>query len=232
VEQEVPFTAFAGWAPVAVVLDAEEVIRQGVKMLASQGCRRIGFWMPRDQAVPEPGTSLPDHCPLTRVFQQSLELQGLRLDENLVKNNWHRLTATTRETFAQQGYRVAREVFQGDGPRPDGVVVTDDTMTHGALLALARLGVELGTDLKIASHSNRNAPVFLDHQDAIGRLEFDPLEVVERLFEVLESLMLKQPLRRPTSPFKGTNAIMIPPRVVLPPGENSAVGVRSGHTEL
>lgn len=232
VEQEVPFTAFAGWAPCAVVLDAEEVIRLGVRMLAGQGCQRIGFWMPRDPAVPEPGTNLPTRCSLTDVFRQSLAREGLPVDEALIKNNWHRLNATTKETFPQQGYRVAREVFQGDGPRPDGVVITDDTMTHAALLALARMGIELGTDLKIASHSNRNASIFLDQKDAIGRLEFDPLEVVQRLFEILESLMLKQPLQSPTSPFKGTRAIMISPTAVAPPGVGSALEIQQGQNVL
>ena len=59
-------------------------------------------------------------------------------------------------------------------------------VTRGALVALRQNGVAVGRDVKVVSHSNRNTDVLADYQDVLLRLEYDPAEIVTRMFEMME----------------------------------------------
>jgi len=94
------------------------------------------------------------------------------------------------ESHQEQGYRIALEVF--GGPRklwPDGLVFTDDMMTHGALLALQKLGVRVGRDVKVATHANTGSLVMRGHDEEVCLLEVNPAELVQTMFDQLETLM-------------------------------------------
>jgi len=91
-----------------------------------------------------------------------------------------------------QGFEWAMQWFGADSEpatRPDGVISTDDMLAQGILMALHRLGITPGRGVQIATHSNRDSPVLLGWQDQIFRIEYDPGEIVQLLFETLEILM-------------------------------------------
>jgi DNA-binding LacI/PurR family transcriptional regulator len=222
-EQEVPFTAFAGWAPYVVSLDATELVRQGVAALVNQGCRRIGFWKTSESLKadekPVPESSDPAH-----VFIQSLKAHQLPLVPELIKAAPRNLPDTGQdnsvsESFPEQVYRVAQEVFgTKKSDWPDGIVITDDTMTQGALLAMARLGVRPGRDVMLASHANKGTSVLLGDEDNIIRLEYDPAEVVRKLFALLETLMDGNTPENTSQYYFDAEALLVEPGVVMPHG--------------
>lgn len=213
--QGVPLTAFAGWAPHVVHLNHRTVIEMGIQALAERGCRHIGFWK---TAVPrlDPDEAPPDTCELSEIFMDVLSEQGLEVDRRLIQNNRHLNSSPGRESNVQQGYRTAREVFGGEGPRPDGIVVADDTMTQGALLAMAQLGIRPGRDVWMATHANKGTPILMDDYRGLIRLEFDPAELVSRLFRMLETLMAGQIPDTTTVHFSDVHIELVEPRLVEP----------------
>lgn len=194
ISQQVPMVAFAGYARFTVELDAPHVVRLGVKALAEQGCRRIGLWHPI--TLTRPLDIAADTAAMYReTLQQSLARQKLPYDPRLVRDNVHLLEARGQlfETHQEQGYRTAYEVFgRQDSPQADGIVITDDMMAHGALVALQNLGVRLGEDLRVATHANRGSDVLIGRADDITLIQVDPTEVVQAMFDTLETLMSGQ----------------------------------------
>ena len=71
----------------------------------------------------------------------------------------------------------------------DGVVINDDMMTIGALAAAKKLGLEVGTELKIATHANKGSSALREFEASLTLLEVDPNEFVEAMFGMLECLM-------------------------------------------
>lgn len=216
-DQGVPFTAFAGWAPFIVALYHTEVVRLGVEALVSKGCRRISLWKPTEAANPERDNKLQvDRVP--EVFETAMRLHGLVPEPALVRMDQSGEAPVSVDSFQQQGYRIVKDVFERDELRPDGVIITDDTMTRGALLAMARHGIHPGRDLQLVSHSNRGTGVLLDDEQVI-RVEFDPAEVVRRLFALLETLMAGQEPEGAVRYYIDSQALLIEPKVIFP--ENS-----------
>jgi DNA-binding LacI/PurR family transcriptional regulator len=220
--QGVPFTAFAGWAPYVVNLDYRGMIEMGIEALAERGCRRIGFWK-NGVAGQNSNEATPDSCSMTSLFREVMAERGLAVDEALIKNNWHLVLAGIHEQNVSQGYHTAREVFAGEGPRPEGIVIADDIMTQGALLAMAQLGVQPGRDVQIATHANKGTPIMLGDSDDLILLEFDPAELVSRLFRMLETLMGGGIPATTTVSHPDVEIEFIEPRLVLP----TEVGWRS-----
>jgi len=213
--QNVPFTAFAGWAPYVVNLNYHALVESGIRELKQRGCKRIGFWKPTSSRLDE-AEDRNDYCLLTRNFIECMAEQGLEVDASLIKNNWHLADVSTNESYSHQGYRTAREVFESTVNRPDGIVISDDSMTQGALLALAQMGIRTGHDVLVASHSNKGTPLLLESVNDMIRIEFDPAELVQRLFDMLETLMAGQ---TPTTTIKTAsdlNIEFVHPRVLLP----------------
>jgi DNA-binding LacI/PurR family transcriptional regulator len=134
---------------------------------------------------------------MTEVFERAVRECGLSTDAGLVRTNVEQTRLPARssqaESAQQQGYRTALEVFHGDRSQwPDGIVITDDMMTHGVLAAMAHLGIRPTVDVQIATHANKGITVFLGDPRGLIRLEYDPAEVVRRLFDILEALMNHQ----------------------------------------
>jgi DNA-binding LacI/PurR family transcriptional regulator/DNA-binding transcriptional regulator YhcF (GntR family) len=193
----VPVVSFAGSGSVTAAIDSDEVVRQGVRALAEAGCRRIGLWGP---VAPHRAAGPVDHA--RAVWRSALAERGLESDESWVRLNSHLLDNPRRLTSIsqqEQGLMTAQEVFgsdaHGSGDHshlPDGLVITDDMMTRGALTGLRKAGVNVGLregDLRIATHSNRDSPVLLGREADLWRLELDPGELANAIFSALERLM-------------------------------------------
>ena len=191
-EQGTPLVAFAGPGACMVALDGPAGIRLSVERLAAQGCTRLALWSPvppfrpSDDDGRRPG-------PGVEAFRHALDECGLEFDPRRVKTNRHLVPvpgSVTTETHQEQGYRTAYEVFGAAVlNRPDGIVLVDDMMAQGALIALRNLGVVVGEDVKVASHANRGSNALLGHEDALNRVEIDPSEVVHEMFDLLGTLM-------------------------------------------
>jgi hypothetical protein len=112
---------------------------------------------------------------------------------NLSPKDWSQSGLSGRIRESQQGIELAEKVFARPRSQwPDGVVITDDSMTRGALLALQRMGVALNRDIKIATYSNRGSAVLHGYEKDLTRIEFDAQELTEALFTMLEHLISKE----------------------------------------
>ena len=193
-EQEIPVVALA-YTPIApwrVKIDHAEGVRLGAEALIAQGCRRLGLWIPIGNGIGrQPGhASFPE----LDAFQGTLKKHKLPFHPELVWRNdelTDSVPAQATETEQEQGIRAATEVFGTNGAPtlPDGIVIDDDTMTRGALIALGRLGIQPGVDIKIASHTNRGSTVLQGYEDNLTLFEIDPSELVRAMYEMLETLI-------------------------------------------
>lgn len=190
--QHVPVVAFAGPAPWIVGLDGHELIRIGVEALAEQGCRRIGLWSPTGPSRHDKEV-LAETGAYESPFREALARCGLAFDPALVQPNEQRAgrdDAHAAGTHQAQGYQTTLEVFAADnGDKPDGIVSTDDMMTGGALGGFQKLGMRVGSDVKIATHANRGSPVLLGWEESLTVIEIDPFEIVQAMSDMLETLM-------------------------------------------
>lgn len=219
-EQGVAYTSFAAWAPYCIRLHDEEIVRQSVKALADQGCHQLEFWQYARPVYDKNGLKISDWKDLTGVFQESLRHCGLTVETNQARTNIEQVALPFRspvvESTQQYGYRLAMEVFQGERSKwPDGVIFTEDTMTQGALAAMAQLGIRPGTDVQIATHANKGTTKFLGEPQCLIRVEYDPAEVVQRLFDILEALMNRETPQGLVQYSPDTQVYLIEPQTVL-----------------
>jgi DNA-binding LacI/PurR family transcriptional regulator len=191
---KIPCVVFAGSSDYMVRLDGTAVIRQGVYALADNGCQRIALWRPVTAFRP---TSLEYivHPEEIGAFTEALHERGLPLIPRQVRQTLHLLTGQepkTTLTHQEQGYLLATEVFtapEADKERPDGIVFTDDMMTWGAITALNRLAVRVGTDVQIATHSNKGSHVLFGYEDVITEIQVDPEEIARAMFRLLDEAL-------------------------------------------
>lgn len=172
--------------PYTVGVDYDELIRLGIDALAEQGCRRLGFITPFGYHR-HPGAEFLDFD--LRTFAAELRRHGLRR-----KSAWvwdHRAPnkddGITRE---EQGNRAITDLF-ADGRKeyPDGLLIADDMMTRGALVALRQRGLAVGREVKIATHANTGSAVLHGYDTELTLIEVNLNEVVEAMFGMLERLM-------------------------------------------
>ena len=119
------------------------------------------------------------------------------------------------DTDQEQGFALSHKVFGPASPeeQPNGIVLSNDLLAHGALTALVKLGVRPGRDVQIATHANVGSPVLLGHEDIL-LIENDPEELAAAMFNLLEGLMSGD-----LSPSQGV-AISLAPRL-RPVGEHA-----------
>lgn len=176
--------------PPAVSIDHKELIRLGVSALAAQGCRRIGLITPHD-----PDSSVG--AGQIRSFRDALQRRHLGRDDAWV---WSRTLAPARvgATRDDHGARAFKTVFGGSGRVPDGLVITDDMLTRGLLLAAGTAGLQVGRDLRIATHANTGSPVLTEWADRVTRVEVDPDDIVDAMLGMLERLMMGEAVEEQT----------------------------------
>jgi|GEM_PF-651699 Transcriptional regulators len=191
----VPFVSYAGEAPHMVVSDHMPVITRGVEQLGLRGCRRIALWNPISPYRLYRRTI--DDFEMARrnteVFASALAEHGIPFVPELVDHNlhlWQNGEWRTLVSLQEQGYQMAYRAFREDASvKPDGIISTNDVMTHGALIALRELGIRVGRDIPVVSHANVGSPALLGDEKDLILVEVDPREIVQAMFEILEALM-------------------------------------------
>jgi DNA-binding LacI/PurR family transcriptional regulator len=176
-----------------VGIDYASVVAQGVAELARQGCRRIGLL-----TVLGCHRGMGFHDDLT-AYRSAIQSAGLPLQDAWI---WDRVPVGAAEedngSWSDFGRRAIEDMFTTTASgvpadeRPDGLVITDDMMAAGAIDALHGLGIHVGTDLRIATHANAGSPVLARDARRITRLQIDPAEVAQDLFDLLEAAMAGQ----------------------------------------
>lgn len=167
--------------PPVVTIDHRELIRLGVAALSAQGCRRIGLITPYDRDAPVGRI-------MVHIFKDALKRRHLRLHDAWI---WSQSAAPGRdgETRDERGARAFQALFGGGHKTPDGVIIADDMLTRGVLMAARTAGVEVGRNVRIATHANKGSPVLAEWAGRLTLIEVAPDEIVEAMFDLLEAFM-------------------------------------------
>jgi DNA-binding LacI/PurR family transcriptional regulator len=182
-EQGVPVVAFAGPARYSVLLSQRPLVEQGVAALVEAGCKNIELW------IPDSG-----HFPQTRAWLEAGFHKTLSSFTGIQGKVFCEAQPDTprNPSRSEIGYHYARARFDSaasSSQRPDGILLVDDILAQGVLVALTRQGIVPGRDVTIATYANAGSPALLGWQDQVIRIEYDLGSLVEMLFETLEDLM-------------------------------------------
>jgi DNA-binding LacI/PurR family transcriptional regulator len=167
-------------------LQENEFARLAVEALLKQQCRKIGWWTYQFAAYPlENMREVQAFRQLLQHHQQPLYPQAIRTP--------HLPNPQVPPSFQEQGYLLAKEVFEGPADTwPDGVIIADDMMTDGALVAFDELGLCVGRDLQVVTHANAGSPILFGRTKHMTVIEYDSALIAKTLFSALDLLMAGQ----------------------------------------
>ena len=191
-ENGVPVVTFAGGGRAMVMLDSPEFCRRAAAHLTEQGCKRIALWRPvLERTVYDSAQIGIVEKDFRAPLREEIERRGGTFFPGLIRDNLELVAdgKTTRLSQQEQGYATAMEVFSCTSGRPDGIVIADDMMASGALVALRNLGLEPGRDVFVVSHANAGSSVLVGYERLITRLVYDPSEIARKMFELLDSIL-------------------------------------------
>ncbi|GCE13497.1 GntR family transcriptional regulator [Tengunoibacter tsumagoiensis] len=186
---EIPCVTFAGYDRWMVAFDQTQFALMTVKVLAEQRCHSIGIWSPRIMTADGP------ELPSFHDYQACLNVFGLPFYPELARTVSPEFLHQHPQnlSFSAQGYAVAMEVFrQPSPPLLDGLIVTDDMFMEGVLAAFHQLGIKIGEEIKVATHANTGSMLIFNNTPGLTVVEFDPAEIVQKMFTVLDTLMAGQ----------------------------------------
>jgi DNA-binding LacI/PurR family transcriptional regulator len=185
---KLPCVTFAGEGAWTVYFDFAEFGRLATEALIRHDCKRMGWW----------AYNVPSH-PLEKMgdvqaFRQLLQDYKKPLYPDLIRIP-HLPPSQTSLSLQEQGYLLAREVFEGPvSARPDGLVISDDMLTDGALVAFEELGIRVGHDIQVVTHANAGSPILFGRTKHMTVIEYDPALLAQAMFSLLDMLMAgKQP---------------------------------------
>ena len=178
--------AFAGQGPVSVNLDGADVVEMGVPVLYARGCRRLALWCEAR------GDSREGDRDEVRAFRRALAALGLEFRNRWVRPQAHE--TMRRPSFDQARDWVAETFGAPRESRPDGLLIANDILTREVMPALQKFDILPNRDIVIASHANSDSPVLLAYEDDLTLLEYDSGEIVQTMFDQLETLLRGEPV--------------------------------------
>lgn len=204
----VPCVTFAGNGDCVVRLDGSSFGRQAAQILLRQGCKQPGVWVPYalKYHISPQEFALTDELPTTALterdevqsFCQVLKEHRIPVYPELYRESYQPPFHKSL-SLQEQGYLLARSVFADKNTAssliPDGVCITDDMMTDGALIAFSELGIRVGQDIQLVSHANVGSPILFGRTMQMSVLEYDPSQIALEMFSMLDTLMSGQPLQ-------------------------------------
>lgn len=192
---QIPYVSFTTYSPYMVLLDVAMQIELAIRCLVEQGCRRIGYWTPYFEPFGGSLESATESLETIR-WPELLARYQIEYDPRLVCDV-SMLSGSGSSSgmisYHQQGHLLATHVFgQEDGPRPDGIVCTNDLLAEGVVATLPRLGVYTGKDVKIATNGNTGLTMLLGYTEGVTVIEIDPRDIMQAMFDLLHALLTGQ----------------------------------------
>lgn len=186
--------------------DTEGLVRRGIDRLLERGRRRIAMIA----TAPEPSSS----SWFAEVFRQELVSRDAPCHDE-----W--ACSVSSETKGGRIWAWLHEIFNSGKRRPDGLLITDDTLFHEAAMALLSMDVRVPEELMVVTHANRGSGMFCPFPTT--KLENDPEQYADAMVRMLKKLLAgNQP---------EPNHVMIPFAVketAQTPGGKPQDGVKSG----
>ncbi len=174
-QQNIPvveMSLLAGAGEHFVVFDYEALIEQAVARVKQAGAKSVGLI----------GMNLAT-VDARAVFSAACKAVGLTTNPA-----WQALTDDGSQLT---GAAAVQPIF-AQRTRPDALVILDDVMAQGALMALLGLGVRVPADARVVTHANRGAD--LAYPAPVEQIEFDPNELVTAGWRMLADRLAGKPV--------------------------------------
>ncbi len=184
-QQNIPVVAFAPEMRTkdVVGIDYGELVRLGVESLAAQGCKRIALMTGLGHAR----SHTPPFREDTQAYEKTLRRLGLECRPEWIWEPDAPIERKKGGAWIEDGRQGMRALLEGSRDTvPDGIVITDDIMTDGALLAAQKMKLVVGREIRIASHSNKESPILHRYDEFLTLIEIDTDDIVEAMFNMLE----------------------------------------------
>ncbi len=180
-DADLPSVGFGCAAKYHIHMAYLEACQLGVNALARLGCRTVSLYR-------------PSHTTSREVFLATMRAQGLT--EIALPNAdppplFQHRSPYSRTT--EQGYWSAVAAYGPDSnkvDRPDGVIILEDMFALGFLMGLQAMGLQVGRDVKVASHVNVESPILLAWQRQIVSLKFSVVNIASVMHVAMEALRL------------------------------------------
>jgi len=201
-DQNIPVVAFAGWSQWEVQINYPALLHLAFDAIKANHCQEIGFLTPffviNGEQVTNPHDTIHQFNQLVAEHQLTTRPEWIWTPDRLA------LETTQQE----QGYNAILSIFGGERTLSDGpkcIICNDDMMTRGALVAMQKLGIRVGEDLKIVTHTNKGSSVLQGYENDLWRIEVDPAAIVAAMFSLINALLEGQ---KPTK-----HTILIAPEI-------------------
>lgn len=195
------------FGPYGVGVDWAALIREGVRMLAESGGRRLAllYW--------NHGRAVGQENSWCRIFRETLAARGLP-----IHGDWLRGDAYPVREGA--GYQQFRELWTARQEKPDGLLVLDDFFLPDAVTAIRELGIDVPERLRVVATANKGA-VLCPYLPAM-RLLIDPDALAEAMATMALQLAMGEepPAAGVVVPFQCVRNTELP---LAQPGEDDAV---------
>ena len=162
--------------PYRVTQNDDSLVRLAVETLVSRNARHVLT------LAPIPTTRIP--------LETKLRERGIPFTAAAIDLRPYAVDPTRESlTFEELGFLAMRNLL-ARGLNADTVVSMDDTLTRGALMAIAQAGLTVGKDLTVITHANRNTPTLAPYARDLILVEFDPEQLAVAAVDMLERLMM------------------------------------------
>ena len=141
--------------PGRVGQDYQQMAQTAMQALRAQGCRSVGFILPRPVWGPEQSDRVEDIAGLFPYIVEEAGRLGLQIRNSWMRTPPRRLSDSSLEEF---GFRQFLELWR-QPEKPDGLVVIPDTVVRGVITAILHEGVRVPGGLKLVLHRNEGIPV-------------------------------------------------------------------------
>lgn len=171
----------------SVTVNNRAAARDATQHLLDQGCQRIAFVAGRRET-----TTARDRL---AGYRDALAATGHQPDRKLIAYGDFRI---------EGGYAAARELLNLD-PRPDGIFISNNLMTIGALDALAEAGLSYPDDIAVVSFDDIPSPP--EARTRISTVSQPTYEIGRRAVDIL--------LRRIRGEQLGRQRIVLPATLTI-----------------
>jgi DNA-binding LacI/PurR family transcriptional regulator len=127
----------------------EMFLRESARRLAAQGCRSVGILSNIRLPLDQDDAYLDFYPSLRRI----IEKEGLTM-----RDEWIRRPIDPQFDLAGFGYREMKALWELP-ERPDGLIITTDSVAEGAVIAILELGIGVvPAQMKFVFHRNAHLP--------------------------------------------------------------------------
>jgi hypothetical protein len=165
----VPSAGFGGAATWQIETDADVISRVGLQRLLGQGVTQVEAW---NWAGPWQA------CFLALCREFGLSGTVVLHPEEDKDSHW------ASEPQASMGFRHAMERLCS-AALPEALILYDDAYTQGVLMAMTKLGLKPGADLKVVSHGIAGSPTLWGWEPGVETVILDPRDIAKGMVGAL-----------------------------------------------